>query len=94
MPRDREGAANCQGKTEEESQYKRRMRELLDTFLDRQPRIPFGIKSAGRSCFSHLLGGIGAESRRRQEGEEGDDDYDTGDVQRSPKMETRAITVC
>ena len=69
------------------------MRELPKTLLDRHPRIPLGINSAGGSRFSHLFGGVSAECCRTREAEKSDDGYDTGNAQRSPKMEVRAIKV-
>jgi hypothetical protein len=70
------------------------MSELLDTFLDRRPRIPSGINSPGRSRFFHLFGGISAECCRRQEPEKNDDEKNAGDSQRSPNIEIRAPTIC
>jgi len=64
MPRDRERAADCEGKTEEEPKYERRMRELLDTLLDRQPRIALGINPASGSRLRHLFRRVRAERYR------------------------------
>jgi hypothetical protein len=68
------------------------MRELLDTFLNRHPRIPFGIDSASRSGLCHLFGGISTECCRSEEAEKSDDDYDAGETQRSPNTDLRATT--
>src|SRR4030095_16052599 len=42
------------------------MRELFETFLDRQPRIPLGINSAGGSGLRHFFGGVSAGCYRSE----------------------------
>jgi hypothetical protein len=53
------------------------MGELLDTFLDRQPRIALGIDTSSGSRLGHLFRGIGAESWRREHREKEDRNYGT-----------------
>jgi len=65
------------------------VRELLDAFLNREPRITLGIDPAAGCRLSHFFGGISPERCGTRETEKSDDDYDTGNTQSAPKAEMR-----
>ena len=64
----------------------RRMGELFDTFLDREPRIALGINPATGSRLGHLFRGVSAECCRGQDAYKGNNSDDRDCAQRPPEM--------
>src|SRR5439155_6974568 len=94
MPCDRKRTADCQGEAEEESEYKRRMRELLETLLDRHPRIALGIDSSSGSRLGHLLRRVSAKCCRGQHAYNDNHSDGRDRAQRPFNMAIRAKKMC
>src|SRR6476620_8818016 len=65
------------------------MPELLNTLLDRHPRIALGIDSSSGSRLGHLFRGVSAECCRGQDAYKGNDSDDRDCAQRPPEMAIR-----
>src|SRR6266550_6583944 len=89
MPRDRPRTAHSQAETNEESQNEFRMSELLNTLLNRQPRIALGIRAAGGPQFGELFRRIGAKRCRRRHAHKRDESDGADRAQRSSEVATR-----
>src|SRR5439155_18149503 len=80
----------CQTETEEKPQNEFRMSELLDTLLDRHPRIALRIDTSSGSRLGHLFCGIGAECRHGQDAYKRNDSDHRDCASRPSKIALRA----
>src|SRR6266567_8678227 len=89
MPRDRPCTAHRQAETEEESQNEFRMSELLNTLLNRQPRIALGIRAASGPQLGQLFRRVRAQRFRRHHAYKRDESDGADRAQRSSEVATR-----
>src|SRR5206468_5178450 len=94
MPRDRPRTGHSQAQTEEESQNELRMRELLNTLLDRFRRIALGIDTSSCPRLDHLCDRVGAECCRRQHTDNRNDSDNGYDGERRSEAATKIKKMC